>query len=198
LSVFTPREAALTYAARGWRVFPCRDKQPLVKGGFHAASVDVEQIREWWDHWTEAQVGWALPEGLLVVDVDPKSGGFDSLVELQESVAAWPETLTQCTASGGMHYVFRVPEGATARQRAGWLPGIDTRVGGRGYVILPPSRSSTGRAYAWVDERDPVDAPPELLERFAARARVTKSTPGGLVLAARVEHLPEALGDPLQ
>jgi len=38
---------ALGYAARGWRVFPCKaDKTPMTRQGFKDASTDPEQVRE--------------------------------------------------------------------------------------------------------------------------------------------------------
>jgi len=46
-------QAALSYAASGKPVFPCRvkDKAQLIPGGFKAASKDTEQLRLWWKKW---------------------------------------------------------------------------------------------------------------------------------------------------
>ncbi|UJX47167.1 bifunctional DNA primase/polymerase [Xanthobacter sp. YC-JY1] len=86
-------EAALAYAALGWRVFPCdphpdksRSKRPLVvadkgtdgwsiagTGWPWKATSDEAQIRAWWNCWPNALIGmnpgWA---GGYVVDLDPK------------------------------------------------------------------------------------------------------------------------------
>jgi hypothetical protein len=83
----TMLQNALAYAARGWPVFPCHPetKQPLVKGdrdaggslipnsgGVKKASIDPDQIREWWTRWPNAMIG--LPTGkaigAFVVDID--------------------------------------------------------------------------------------------------------------------------------
>lgn len=66
-------EIALACIARGWYVFPCRPrtKEPAVKGGFKAATIDEAQIRAWWQRWPDANVGVATgASGLCVLDVD--------------------------------------------------------------------------------------------------------------------------------
>lgn len=94
--------AALDYASRGWKVFPCRAadlvgahsgkiiakaKSPLVQnerdeagepirdsGWPTKASADADQIRAWWTRWPEALIG--LPTGTnigaFVLDFDPR------------------------------------------------------------------------------------------------------------------------------
>jgi putative DNA primase/helicase len=78
--------AALDFAARGWPVFPCsqKDKKPLLgndrdaqgnsipkTGGLKKASTDPDQIRAWWKRWPRALIGLATGHGrLFVVDFD--------------------------------------------------------------------------------------------------------------------------------
>jgi putative DNA primase/helicase len=62
-------EAALSFARRGWPVFPCSvtNKRPLVpqdrdaagkpikgSGGVSKATCDENQIRDWWRKWPKA------------------------------------------------------------------------------------------------------------------------------------------------
>ena len=59
-------------------MFPCRTngKEPLVAGGFKAATIDPEQIRRWWMQWPDANV--AMPTGVGtfdVLDVDVRATG---------------------------------------------------------------------------------------------------------------------------
>jgi putative DNA primase/helicase len=94
-------DAALSYALRGWPVFPCnpKNKQPLLgadkdaegkpirgTGGLKKATTDPEQIAAWWKRWPHALVGLATghptkgtetptqPAGfrLFVLDFDPR------------------------------------------------------------------------------------------------------------------------------
>jgi putative DNA primase/helicase len=94
--------AALTYAARGWPVFPCnpKNKQPLLgadkdadnkpirgTGGLKKASTDPEQISAWWKRFPNALIGLCpghptkgtetaeQPAGLplLCLDFDPRT-----------------------------------------------------------------------------------------------------------------------------
>ncbi len=64
--------AARQHAEENWPVFPCvpRDKPPLARKGFHAASTDGNQIRQWWTNHPDANIGLALPVGVVVVDID--------------------------------------------------------------------------------------------------------------------------------
>ena len=132
--------AALQYAElKGWPVFPVsKDKRPLVAKGFHSASRDPRMIREWWRVNPDAGVALAVPEGVLVVDVDPRNGG--------SLPAGLPDTRTARTVNGGTHAYFVVPPGLSFVGHAG--PGVDLKAPGKGYVILPRPRATPGSGRA--------------------------------------------------
>lgn len=80
-------QIALDCIAHGWHVFPCRpkSKEPAVKGGFKAATLDETQIRKWWTRWPEANVGIATgASGLCVFDIDAGIEDEDRLCEVIE------------------------------------------------------------------------------------------------------------------
>lgn len=156
--------AAIAYAERGWAVFPVADKKPLTAHGFRDASCDVERVRDWWRSSPSVGIGWALPRGLFVLDVDPRHGGRDSLARLQQQHGELPLTLSQQTGGGGLHMIYQAPEGADVRQTASELAeGVDTRAGGKGYIVLAPSLHTSGQRYRWLARVPIADAPRWLL-----------------------------------
>ena len=172
----TPLDYALAYAARGWRVFPiyeCRatgtqcacgnrkctspGKHPRVKNGFKDATVDQIAVRAWWRQWPEANVGIATGAGLMVVDIDPRHGGDDTIDALREELGAWPDTVEALTGGGGRHIYLALPEGVVTRNSASELgAGVDIRTDG-GYVVAPPSNHASGGAYRWESSSDPTE-----------------------------------------
>jgi hypothetical protein len=91
--------------------------------------------------------------GLVVVDIDPKSGGRESLAKLRAE-GHFPATLEARSGSGGTHLYYRHPEGAVIGSLNGWRPGIDIKATG-GYVVAPPSLHYLGGVYTWGSGRLP-------------------------------------------
>ncbi|MDP8974102.1 MAG: bifunctional DNA primase/polymerase [Actinomycetota bacterium] len=161
-------KAALSYARRGIPVFPCEPggKRPLTYNGFFDATTDIGRVKDWWDRWPDANVGVPTGKGsgLLVLDVDPRDGGPESLAALERENGPLPETARARTGGGGVHVFFRYPAEKEVRNSAGWLgPGLDVR-GEGGYVVVPPSR--TQGDYGWIDRSRPVEAA-WLIERLS-------------------------------
>ena len=159
--------AALAYARRGVPVFPCEPggKRPLTYNGFWDATTEMSRIRAWWGSWPAANVGVPTGQrsGLLVLDVDPRDGGFESLAALERRNGPLPETAKARTGGGGVHVFFRYPAGETVRNSAGALgTGLDVR-GEGGYVVVPPSRTQS--IYEWIDRSSPAE-PSWLLARL--------------------------------
>jgi len=169
-------EAALWYASRGIPVFPCRPrgKEPLVEGGFHAATTDEARIRDWWRRWPEANIGvpTGAASGWLVVDIDPRNGGDETLGAWLSKYGRWPATCEATTGGGGRHILFRHVDGLRCGPLA---PGVDLKTAA-GYVVVAPSIHPTGGRYTW-DGLDGADAlahlaePPGWLLRLAREKR---------------------------
>lgn len=145
---------------RGFIIFPCgqNGKKPITEHGFKDATKDREIINGWFTKNPDANV--AIPtgkvNGITVLDVDKKYGGFYSLEKFDV-----PETPYVITGGGGRHYYFKYTAKAqTGSNRVG--PGLDIRNDG-GYVITPPSVHTSGKQYIWHDDHLPFADAPEWL-----------------------------------
>ncbi len=152
--------AALELAAAGWPVFPCHGKAPLTPHGFKDATTDPATIDRWWHRWPAATIGGAIPESLIVIDVDPRAGGRESLELLEAYHRPLPTTLRSFTGGGGEHLFFIRPPGPLRNGSHKLGPGIDVKLGGKGYVVLPPSVHPNGTPYRWDDPEIPIAAMP--------------------------------------
>lgn len=54
---------------------PSPGKHPRTSNGVHDATTDLDQIREWWSKWPDANIGMATGHGNPVIEVDFRSGG---------------------------------------------------------------------------------------------------------------------------
>lgn len=167
-------EAALAYARIGWSVFPvfgiqdgrcacgakdCKSlgKHPMTPQGFKDATRDEKQITSWWSAVPAANIGipTGSTNGIVVIDVDRKNGGYDSLVSAVEKHGSLPQTVTAKTGGGGMHYYYKYPIGRKISSKVGCpLPGMDVRAEG-GFVVAAPSSHASGNPYAWAEGRSP-------------------------------------------
>lgn len=130
-------------------------KHPRTKHGLKDASCDPEKIEDWWREWPTANVGilTGKPSGIVVLDIDPRHGGDESLVGLIQEHGDLPITVEAATGGGGRHFIFKHPGGRIGN-RANIRPGIDFR-GDGGYIVAPPSEHASGRKYSWLPDKIP-------------------------------------------
>ncbi|HEX4932381.1 MAG TPA: VapE domain-containing protein [Gemmatimonadaceae bacterium] len=198
--------AALHYATQyGWRVFPLHSadasgcscartechgpgKHPRTQRGCLDATTDPAQVRAWWSQWPDANVGVATGAGLVVLDIDTRAGGDDTIVDLRRKLGDLPDTV-ECLTGGGGRHIYLAATGEVRNSAGALGPGVDVR-GDGGYVVAPPSVHASGRAYAWEassrpDEVDVEPVPPAWLEAMTARPKL-RVIPG-----AKGEPFPE-------
>jgi len=155
---------ALGYARVGLDVLPLTPggKAPLVlAGSAHGkddASSDVEQVRDWWVQRPDANIGIRPAVGVVVVDVDPRSGGASALVTLTRPQGGLSPTWTAWTGGGGLHCWYR----AAGPFRARLCEGVDLK-SHSGYVVVPPSLHPSGTRYVWANDLPIAEAPPWLV-----------------------------------
>ena len=147
--------SALALAHRGLPVFLLHSVRPLPGGGFvctcgklscgkasgkhplgslvphgcKQASCDPRVIKHWWHCVDYANIGVATGDGLVVLDVDPRANGDQTLGDLEAKHGGLPRSWRVITGGGGEHIYFRscAPIGCSASQIG---PGLDVRARG--------------------------------------------------------------------
>ena len=122
-------------------------------------------------------VGIALRDRQVVIDVDPRNDGETSWWGLVDACGPLPDTPHAITGGGGQHWFASLPKGcAPIRKDLGDLgfPGIDIKQAG-GQVVACPSDHVSGRRYEWEDSLElgqiPVAEVPERWLHLMAQAR---------------------------
>ena len=164
--------AAISYARFGRRIFPLApgSKKPAVKGGRGVldATCDESTIRQWWSAHPDSNIGLAVLPHEVVVDVDVRNGGDQTLLEWLKD-GPLPTTPTQTTPTTGTHHFFRRPADVELVGNPG--PGIDVLGAGK-YVVAAPSRID-GRAdpYVWTTKlsKTPIATLPDWLKARVLR-----------------------------
>lgn len=200
--------ARLVAEVLGWSVFPCHGivrgrctcskgadcsspgKHPRTSNGVKDATTAVPLIEAWAERWPDAN--WAATPGDLgvVIDIDPRKNGFDSIAEW-----ALESSWVVNTGGAGRHYYFTTDEPVSNRNN--WLPGVDVKAAG-GYVILPGSEHISGGSYVWAfepPEVEPPRAPRDLLDSIRQGPTGGSTNVGRFDLADAIAGLPEGQRD---
>lgn len=123
-------------------MIPLQGKDPigsLVPNGVLDCTTDPEQIRDWWHTVPGANIGIAVPDDSVVIDVDPRNGGGETFDAWQaEHGAVLNGTLVAATGGGGAHFWYQAPAGGKMPGKLRGQKGIDVLSVGK-YVIAPPS-----------------------------------------------------------
>ena len=149
---------ACELASLGLRVFHVRprSKVPQLRDWPNRATSNLEVLSRWAVKHPDANLGIAMGDGVLALDVDDKAGGFGSLRGLQAKYGELPVTACSRTGGGGRHFLFRVEPGLRIPNsqggHGGLAPGLDVR-GDGGQIVAPPSVHESGQRYTW--ERHP-------------------------------------------
>jgi hypothetical protein len=158
---------AWSLSEAGWQLYPvyavddggvcncsrgtaCTDpgKHPTTPHGFNDASSDPERIADMFARWPGDNVGHksGRASGTVIIDVDPRDGGMETLGRLQAEHGYLPPTRLHATGGGGFHYVLGYPEGVKELPSRTIGPGVEVKADGAG-VVLPPSIHASGERY---------------------------------------------------
>ncbi len=186
----TLAEWAVRYVRLGWVVFPLgvKSKAPMVSKadggrGCLDATLNENQVREWWGKWPLANIGIATGHGWWVLDIDVKKGGDESWDLIRRQYPKLPDTIEQTTGTLGRHLLYLEPRDFKIHNSESLIgAGIDTR-GRGGYIVASPSiHPDTKRPYIWdgmeeIEQQKIMPAPAWLLTMIR-EAMERKSEPG--------------------
>jgi hypothetical protein len=172
-------EAASLYARLGWPVIPLHvpregrcscptpdcaqaGKHPRIRAWARRATVDPAIVDGWAREFGAINIGIVTghASGTVVVDIDDRRRGDDSIAELEAEHGALPATVEAVTGGGGRHLVFAHRRGEPpVRSSAGSVAtGIDVRADG-GLIVVSPSLHRSGRRYEWELSAHPTFTP---------------------------------------
>jgi putative DNA primase/helicase len=177
--------------------------------GVNDATTDHQQIDKWWTEHPDANIGIAAGQGsgILVLDIDPRNGGTETLKRLEKELGQLPDTVTSNTGGGGQHRIFAHPAFPVRKDNSGKLlgSGIDV-LSDFCIMVAPPSRHASGIRYGWQGGKsfrdlEPVPLPEPWLERMRGNtparpdADSALAQPAGLVPEGqRNNHLTSLAG----
>jgi len=170
---------ARLYEGLGLRVFPCArvvrgdggraqcschrgaersdpGKHPLIAGWRD----EPTDIGRWWGMGGGSNVGieTGAVSGIVVLDVDPRHSGDETLAQLEANYGELPPTWRFLTGGGGEHIIFRHPGGRVKSLPGALGSGLDVKAD-CGLIVAPPSRHLSGRRYAISVDHHPDDLP---------------------------------------
>lgn len=187
-------DAVAAWVECGWQPIPVRadNKRPLVSWREQSqrlpdeSAKTVELFRRFANRQMPIMVGIALPEDVVVLDVDhrPDNGwiAMETAATLGNQYGLPQQTPVSRTPSGGFHIWLSLPPGAKARN---WtsahnrfpVPGVDIRTSG-GFVVVPPSIRADGANYNWIGKTKTLPMATKLLVQDLCPPRVsTRSVP---------------------
>ena len=221
------RKQALRHARRGLLVVPMHTikdgkcscpkgyacerpgKHPITRHGVNDATTDAEQIAKWWTEHRDANIGIAAGQesNILVLDIDPRNGGTETLRRLEKELRPLPPTVTSNTGGGGEHRIFEYPDFSVRKDSTGKLLGAGVDLLSDGCIMVaPPSRHASGNRYGWQEGKsfrdlEPARLPEPWLERMRGNtparpdADSALAQPAGLVPEGqRNNHLTSLAG----
>jgi P4 family phage/plasmid primase-like protien len=169
------------YLDRGWRLTPIKngDKRPEPKNWTVNTVNDWETVRR---YPRDKSWGWVMDACHLVIDVDPRNGGLESLKKIAAKhdgpiVPSYPVVKTP---TGGVHIYMSKPDDWPTRKQIPEYPGIDfLSIGAQ--VLTVGATHPKGGKYQFADkspwQNGPQPAPQWLLNEIKKPEVEKKTTP---------------------
>jgi P4 family phage/plasmid primase-like protien len=171
----------------------------MTKHGVKDATSDRDQIKRWWTETPNANIGIATGReaGILVLDIDPRNNGKETLARLKKELEPLPDTVTALTGGGGRHLIFKHPSFPIRKDTSGKVFGSGVDVLSDGCIMIaPPSVHASGNRYRGVKGKsyrnlEPAALPEAWLDRLRgqasgqAKADSAPAQPADLIIEGR-------------
>lgn len=120
-----------------------------IKGYMAKATTNLETIDDWYLNQFPKSCGVGYRTGAISgtteMDVDPRNGGNESMMKLEDELGELPETRTVTTKRGGYHLAFQYIEGLASGKIAN---GIEVFSDGKA-LTGPGTEAKPGECYKW-------------------------------------------------
>jgi hypothetical protein len=151
----------------------------LAPRGLLSATTEIGVVKYWFGYSArDANYAVRTDGALVVMDVDPRNGGDETLRALEREHGALPHTWRVITGSGGEHIFFDATGLHLRRGKADDI-GLGDGVDIPSYVVGAGSRHICGRLYAWnVDfhpAKTPLARPPQWLVEHLSEPQQTQA-----------------------
>lgn len=128
-----------------------------------------------------------LVSGYLVIDIDPRNGGFESYKSMAHDYEADSGFVVR-TGGGGLHIYFKAPEGVSLVAKLNAYPGIDFK--SSGYVVGSGSLHASGSTYETKKgSPDKVGAAPQKLIDLLKRPDTYRAAVSGSFMDVTIEDV---------
>ncbi len=171
------------YLAMGGVAIPLEGKRPIHKDWtrrrYSSAKVAAKCAAQ------GRNVGWRIPENVVVIDIDPRNGANPEVLEtfaFEYGIDPLANPRLVRTGGGGWHSFYRIPEGVRVMDTLPDWPGIEFKGKGRQVVAAGSIHPDTKRHYEWAgDPPDDANIPdmPEALLRAITRPQSAAVSAGG-------------------
>jgi hypothetical protein len=155
----------------------------LAPRGLLSATTDLDMIKRWFASDLNLGVRTSDGDALLVLDIDPRNSGDESLAAIEQKHGPLPHTWRSITGSGGEHIFFDASGVGELRHGKADAVGLGSGIDVPFYIVGPGSRHICGRVYAWSIDHHPSEtplAPPPtwLVAHLRTSRPATDSDPG--------------------
>jgi hypothetical protein len=106
---------------------------------------------------------------LLVLDIDSRAGGFESLTQLMTICGELNPQIIVRTGGGGYHYYYADWVRPSVFKSGSIMSGIDIKAGSNSFVVCPGMPHHAGNYYELIQDGIPHD-PPEKLAAFILKS----------------------------